>query len=423
MIIHPLISKTKLGNLKLLKTYEYFDEPLLFSCKNEKEEIYIFTLTDDDYEKSERLWLGVLISESRLLMAEDNDLSLYHLYTLPENKLIVFVYASRVNNIEPNVQFVTASRVDDDLLPDKRAALTTILEKVDDDTIAEEKILSLKRIKPKYDLVAIEKMHQYSIASVPQQISQTSARLVFLSDDESIKLPLRSLGNFMRNFQDFVDLSVYTKKEVYGNDIRGRVPIGVMRESQLIFEQTFKRSLGIDVISESSKNDDTYLIESLNTLSQIMDMSLDEEYLSLTLKNINRRVVNKIRALYYIVSSINADFIFAWAQPNGRHRESFASSIDVSRALGVMNAQGDTVIESIKIIGYLVAGSIRTRRFEIEDLEKTVYAGKFSDTFNPNDQLLTLGERYISIILEIHQFDSTGQENISYLLNSLVKID
>lgn len=58
MSLLPL--NTELGRLEIIEVYEYYDQPCLFSCKNEKGAIFLAIWSTDE------MWLYVPVTEERI---------------------------------------------------------------------------------------------------------------------------------------------------------------------------------------------------------------------------------------------------------------------------------------------------------------------------------------------------------------------
>jgi len=74
---------TILGKLEYLEIYDYYDFPILFSCKNERDEVYLAICVDE--KESNHIFLFALIEDSSVLILLERDLKpadfyIYHDY-------------------------------------------------------------------------------------------------------------------------------------------------------------------------------------------------------------------------------------------------------------------------------------------------------------------------------------------------------
>jgi len=64
-----LPKNTELGNLEYLEIYDYYDFPILFSCKNERDEVYLAICVDEI--NSGHIFLFALVEDiSTLILLE-----------------------------------------------------------------------------------------------------------------------------------------------------------------------------------------------------------------------------------------------------------------------------------------------------------------------------------------------------------------
>ena len=83
MISNNLKPLRHLGQLELIEVYAYYDQPVMYSCKNERGEIFIGVCSEehDDYE----VWLYVKLSPDRFEQVRGGIISLYETFAKPEN--------------------------------------------------------------------------------------------------------------------------------------------------------------------------------------------------------------------------------------------------------------------------------------------------------------------------------------------------
>lgn len=106
---------TVLGKIEMLSTYEYYDCPRLFSCKNQYGQHFIALSIEDRQEVM--LWFYAQISEERLAEIEANKIELYDVFKKAEKQ---FVFGVRTCGAKPDeVGIVICSDIPDKFLPDK----------------------------------------------------------------------------------------------------------------------------------------------------------------------------------------------------------------------------------------------------------------------------------------------------------------
>lgn len=63
-----LLNIPMLGRLEILETFEYYDQPVLFSCKNAAGHLYLVVAADEN--EQHETWLYAGVSEERLKLID-----------------------------------------------------------------------------------------------------------------------------------------------------------------------------------------------------------------------------------------------------------------------------------------------------------------------------------------------------------------
>ena len=104
-----------LGKLEIVETYAYYDEPVLFSCKNAEGDLYLVVAADenDQYET----WLYAQVSSDRLNLIQTDTIDLHDAFANTENGWILQV-KFRYDKSLPESEFVQSDQVPDEMLPE-----------------------------------------------------------------------------------------------------------------------------------------------------------------------------------------------------------------------------------------------------------------------------------------------------------------
>ena len=115
----PSIS-APLGDLELLRVYQEFDGPRLFSCRSRADQLYLALWADqsDDVDT----WLYVAISARRLRSVEDGHITLRMAFAEPEDGQVVVIESHLAPGPESGpadriVQTAGPHEIPDDWLP------------------------------------------------------------------------------------------------------------------------------------------------------------------------------------------------------------------------------------------------------------------------------------------------------------------
>lgn len=102
-----------LGQLDLIEVYEYYDQPVLYSCKNEKGQIFIAVCSDEEEEYE--IWLYAKVSLKRFELIRTGKISLFETFAKPESDLLYRVVAPFRGDTSTSV--VRAESISNEQLP------------------------------------------------------------------------------------------------------------------------------------------------------------------------------------------------------------------------------------------------------------------------------------------------------------------
>lgn len=92
---------TELGNLEIIEVYEYYDQPCLFSCKNQLGDIFLAIWS------TEEMWLYVPVTEDKL----KEKIQIRDYYLNSDSGVVYKVFSSNI------VERINCSELLDDWLP------------------------------------------------------------------------------------------------------------------------------------------------------------------------------------------------------------------------------------------------------------------------------------------------------------------
>ena len=109
-----LPQSTHLGKLELIEVYEFYDQPILFSCRNASDAIFIgvFADGDDNFET----WLYVGVSPHRFKQIRSGAIDLHDAFSEVEDG-IIFQIKMPHNEQVPESMPISATQIPDDMLP------------------------------------------------------------------------------------------------------------------------------------------------------------------------------------------------------------------------------------------------------------------------------------------------------------------
>ena len=75
-----------IGTTELIEVYSYYDQPMLFSCKNEYGHIFMVVCSEETNDSE--IWLYVGLSPRRFENVRKGDIDLFDTFAFPEDKFI-----------------------------------------------------------------------------------------------------------------------------------------------------------------------------------------------------------------------------------------------------------------------------------------------------------------------------------------------
>ena len=104
-----------LGRLKIVETYVYYDQPVLFSCKNAAGHLYLVVAADENDQYDTWLYAGV--SAERLNHIRSGAIDLHDAFADPEDGFLFQVIAPYDNQSPPQIEPVQSNQISEDMLP------------------------------------------------------------------------------------------------------------------------------------------------------------------------------------------------------------------------------------------------------------------------------------------------------------------
>ena len=105
----------EIDKLEVIEVYDYYDFPLLFSCKNAAAQIYIAFIADELPEY--KMWLYVEVSSARFNLIRSGEIDLFDTFTKPEMDRLIKVIVPRNNSANFSSVEVSPSDLPNDIFP------------------------------------------------------------------------------------------------------------------------------------------------------------------------------------------------------------------------------------------------------------------------------------------------------------------
>ena len=110
-----ILNISELGRLEIIEIYDYYDQPILFACKNAVGHLLLVVAADenDHYET----WLYVRISAERLNLIRSGTIDLHDAFADSENGHLLQAKFSYNNPTSPQIEHLESNQIPEDMLP------------------------------------------------------------------------------------------------------------------------------------------------------------------------------------------------------------------------------------------------------------------------------------------------------------------
>ncbi len=105
----------ELGKLEIIEIYEYYDQPVLFSCKNAAGHLYLVVAADED--EFCLTWLCVAVSVERLNLIRSGTIDLHDAFAEPENTYVIQVKVPYQEHDSVKLDSIVSHKIPEEMLP------------------------------------------------------------------------------------------------------------------------------------------------------------------------------------------------------------------------------------------------------------------------------------------------------------------
>lgn len=110
-----ILNIPELGKLKIVEIYEYYDQPVLYSCKNTAGQFYLVVAADENDKYV--TWLCVAISMERLNLIRSGKIDLHDAFAESENDYTFTVRVPYDEHASVQTDWTQSNQVPEDMLP------------------------------------------------------------------------------------------------------------------------------------------------------------------------------------------------------------------------------------------------------------------------------------------------------------------
>jgi hypothetical protein len=374
-----------LGKLIIEEIYLYYEEPLMFSCKNLFGHIFLVNCIDLDEEN--KTWLMLPITSQKLKYVKKGIVSVYDAFVGPEDKYLWKVIKKPLESICKATQIIPT-----DLTPNDLPTKTAYIE-FEESEIEDEKRHNLAREENRalFD-VSLEINQSHSTEISPEVLSKTVME---------IQNTIYSIAH-------------------YSGSINSAFPKSVLEDNQLSIVGTYAASFGIRFMSKQLCDifGDIDVSKSIEIFMQLLESKDDSEKIREVLSALNPKVGIHYKKVLSVLVKNNTGLKTYFATPNRAVKEVFLSLLDIKQSLNALESEIDNTSKQLPYSGKLVGVNVENKTFSFIPHDEKRIEGKLSTDVNAERFTVPLD---VDVIIEerilINQL--TRKEQIEYTLISI----
>lgn len=392
---------SSLGKLEIVEIYEYYDYPLLFSCKNTTGSIFLAVQIEESSEKE--VWLLVNMSQERFFQIRSGGIDLYDAFKLAETGS---TYKLTVNRQTMELEAESSIKVENltaDQLPmqGEKIELQTNTAPIFDANLQQ------KAIRENRELIAFE---------------------LDFKDINKTEAPASIVGEILSAVQELVN--AVGQAWLGRQTERGKIPGSICQQTEMRVQGLAASSFVIELAAaEYSGLLESLLAEALNEFVILLNSSNDPEKLKEKLALLETRATSKyLHFLKSIQGRINTTKVF-WASPKNKSGEAQLSKEQVNNAIQAIQFSVDQSTEELSVVGILVSGDIDSGTFEIREVIPTTSSALITYKVKAPAELINsmvgtkLGIRHKANIVKITTMKPlTGETDVKFELLELIEL-
>jgi hypothetical protein len=382
---------------EVVEVFTFYDEPVLFVCRNILGSPFLTVLSDIQHES--KTWICVPMSEARRAAVRRGDVDLYAAFRDSETHTVFRVTRrTKGNGAAESYEELAASQVDNDALP-----------------------LRGERVRITNDsFTNIE-----SVAHVARAERTDVMRLRLSTYEGRQSIPSLLLGSLLIDTQRSLDAI----GEGLARSRRQRRKKGKANPNELRVVGTFAGSFGIDFRAAEAPDmfDESPITPALEHFFRILHASHHRSAAQLEemAKLLKRKPIYHMRTFLQDVRGGVKQVDATWARPNhDEPRREVMTAGDAEFCLSVFSQNASEEAHRFTITARLVGVNVRSKTYEIVDVDEgRPYVGRAADAVIGQAARFTTNEVYLATIEEIVSATPTGETETKFNLLGLEQVD
>lgn len=386
-----ILNIPELGKLEIVEVYEYYDQPVLYSCKNALEHFYLVVAAAEDAQFL--TWLCVAVTIERLNLIRSGKIDLHDAFADSENPYAIQVRVPYEEHASVQTNFIQSNQIPEDMLPIPGECLDLVTEILPIPSDAEE-------------TVKLRKQEFLNLI------------LNFVAGSKT-QAPIAILSNIFGKLQTVIDTigMICLNSTQVTEAIKNSMQISLLQVSP----GSFNIHLASSEVTQLDLFDHSDCGDAIEKLFELLNAENNQEKLKELLGGLKLRVAKDYTNFLQALNESVIDTEFKWISPNpNRGGTAYLSNSQMQEVIEILEKFQEEAPSRLIITGTLIAASLRTNRFEIKTVEKT-YTGDIADEVLETVDNITLNLRYTAEIQEVTERSEATDEltKPKYLLLSL----
>ncbi len=373
-----LLNNRVLGRLEILETFEYYDQPVLFSCRNAAGHLYLVVAADEN-EQNET-WLYGAVSEGRLNCIRAGAIDLHHAFADPENGYLVQAIVPYDSQTEIEFDSILPDQISEDMLP-----------------------IPGERLNIKTNTLPVLSSPENIAKSRRQEILHLTLNFEGVFGTEA---PATALSQILGTLQDVINtvgMICFNLNQVT-EDLRRRMQISLIGIGAGSFDIRLASTENVDLFSNSDFGD------AIEKFLELLNAGNDQDKLKKLLGHLRTRVAENYTKLLKSLTESVSDTNLTWTSPHPeRGGAAYLSKTQMQEVIEILQRFQEEDPSTVTITGTLIGASLKSKRFEI-DANGKVYSGSIADEAIEAISTARMSAEYTARIQEITERHETTDE-------------
>ena len=383
-----ILNISELGKLDIIEIYDYYDQPILFSCKNAAGHLYLVVAADEN--EQHEVWLYAGVSAERLNLIRSGAIDLHDAFAGPEDGFLLQVIAPYSNQTPLRIEPIQPNEISEDMLP-----------------------MSGERLDLKTDTLPLLSSSEEMAKARKQEILNLTLNFNRVFRTEA---PIAALSQIFGRFQEVINTigMICVNSDQLTENIRNNTEIILLGVGPGSFDIQLASAETVDVLNHSDFGD------TIEEFLKLLEAANNQDELKSLLDQLTLRVAKNYTQFLKSLSESVVDTRFTWKSPNpDRGGSASLSKPEIQEVIEILERFQEETPLIFNVTGKLTGAFLSNKTFEIETTDKT-YKGKITDEAIETVRNATLSQIYTAEIQEItERSETTNETKTRYQLLSL----